>query len=225
MKKYNARIIVPRSEINFIESPEIYLRTFFMNALPPLLDKARFMVAKPSLADDFIEEGLFTVNGFDIEIFSLPGHSPGQIGVGVDDVFFIADSLFVSHIRKKYPIIYYVDVEKTLVSLEKVLNSKYKIFVPSHGYVLEKDDLKAEVSGFREKINSLHELILSLLEKHKEILIDDLVSEVLTILNVEETPEQYYLSKTSINAHVYYLYFQGLINVGIKRHKMFLSVP
>ena len=222
-KRYNPKIMVPRKEISFIESPDIYMRSFFMNAFPPLLDKVKFMRSKPMKVDQGLEEGNFKIDDLEIEILSIPGHSPGQIGIGCKKTMFMADALFLSNIREKYPIIYYVDVDETINSLNKVMNLNYKYYVPSHGKTLNWSELAKESKSFIEDIKKINEAIIDLLGTYQKLTLENLTAKIMEMYNVEPTPEQYYLVKTSLNAHIYHLYKREELFIKVKGYKMLIE--
>ena len=72
------------------------------------------------------------INNLEFEIIHLPGHTPGGIGLKVDDMLFSGDTLFFESIgRTDIPRANSNDLKKSLQKLMK-LDDKVKVF-PGHG--------------------------------------------------------------------------------------------
>jgi glyoxylase-like metal-dependent hydrolase (beta-lactamase superfamily II) len=86
----------------FIENP--YLFPLYIYGSQPLPELSRdYVKSKEMHLDHLLEAGIEKINGEKFEIFSLPGHARGQIGVGTrDKVCFIGDALFSPEIIETF---------------------------------------------------------------------------------------------------------------------------
>jgi len=101
------------------------------------------------LADVTFTEGLdIFLGGLTVRLFSLPGHSPGGIGVYIPEerVVFTTDIIF--HRRKSW--LHEADPEKWLQSLKRIGELDVDIIVPGHGELCTKAYLE-EQSGIIEQ--------------------------------------------------------------------------
>jgi len=221
-KRTNALIYAPRKELSFIENPELHMRMFFNHAIPLLTLGTKFMVARGSCVDEPIDEGEIKVLNRQLKIISLPGHSPGQIGIlSDDDVFYIGDAVFTQQILNKYPLLFYVDIDDLLSSFEKLREVHADYFVPGHGEILTRKELIDTIKLYTSRINYVNNLILEILEKPTSL--DDLISAVNRTLGTPPDLTQYYLSKTTIMAHVSYLFKHNKIKMHLENYKLILE--
>ncbi len=116
-----------------IENP--YLEPFYLFSAAPTKQLAtRFLMAEACQVDGVLEAGPFSAGGFSVDIISLPGHSPGQVGVvTADGVCFSADAYFSEEILDKYGVPYLADVTAALETLNMLAQTGYNFYVPCHG--------------------------------------------------------------------------------------------
>ena len=132
LKKYpELMVYAPAIEDAFIKYPVLEL-AFLFGAEPREALKTGFLMSPPSKVDEIIEPGNSEICGLKLKCVPLPGHSFNQIGVIFEDVFFSADALFVEDLIKKYGILYFVDFEKSIETLEKLKEYRGLKFIPGH---------------------------------------------------------------------------------------------
>ena len=108
------------------------------------------------LADITFEESMtIHLGGLMFELMSIPGHSPGGIGVFIPEekVVFTTDIIF--HKAKSW--LQVADPEQWLVSLKKIEALPVEHIVPGHGEICTKDYLKEQaqiVQGWIDLVKS-----------------------------------------------------------------------
>ncbi|HEV2128306.1 MAG TPA: MBL fold metallo-hydrolase [Thermomicrobiales bacterium] len=135
VKRTEAAVYASRFEAAVLEHPELQPIFLFGGAAPPEVLRQRFVFAAPVQVDAHVDAGPLEVGGVPIEVVSLPGHSPGQVGYLVDGVFFCADVVFPQSAIDKYRIPYLFDLTGHLASLDLALQVAATAVVPGHGVV------------------------------------------------------------------------------------------
>lgn len=132
-EKANTQTYAPAIEAGIIQFP--YLEPLYLSGGARPIDELqnRFLMARPSHVDVVIEKQReLEFGSAKMRIISLPGHSPNQIGIEVEDILFCADSIFSEEVLQKHKIPFFTDIEKekqTLVFLQSTTN---RFYVPSH---------------------------------------------------------------------------------------------
>ena len=165
--KTGAVIYASEVEADFIQHPYLQPFCLFSGANPPVELQNKLVMATPSKVDYIIknEEKTLDVGGIRVEIVRLPGHSPNQIGVKINDVVFSADAVFSEDILNKHKLPYLVNVEKQKETLNclKALNTK--LLVPSHGEPA--NDPVPMVDAYEKIINDVEGYLLDMLKEEK----------------------------------------------------------
>ena len=91
------------------------------------------MLVDPCPVDVVIEGERLTVERIEIEVVSLAGHSPNQLGFLIDGIFFCADVVLPETALEKYRIPYLYSVTDHLAALDRAMTVSYSIAVPGHG--------------------------------------------------------------------------------------------
>jgi len=181
---------------------------------PDLLGK--FTLAEPCQISGKLGPGKVELGPFEMEIVFLPGHSPAQIGVRVDDVLFCADALFPSAILQKHPIPFCYDLDQALSSLSKV---EAETVVPGHGPILSGANLRAEIMAFRERLEEIRGLVLSALDSPKPA--EEIVGYVANALREElRALSSFVLVRTTILAALTSLVRAGQAQATIEENRL-----
>ncbi len=133
------------------------------------LQNQYLMVDKPTPVDEVLELGEHEKFGLKFCLEDLSGHTLGQVGISYGDVFFIADSLFCPRRMAKHKIPFHKCIKKELKTLDYLEKTDYKIYVPSHGDPLSRDEMLEKVDLNRKIILELENEILEFLESPREI--------------------------------------------------------
>jgi glyoxylase-like metal-dependent hydrolase (beta-lactamase superfamily II) len=137
VKRTGARVYAPAVDELFLRYPLMQPVCLFAGADPPESLRGNFLLAKPGPVDEVIEPGDLSIAGIEMTIVSLAGHSPNQIGVLIDGVFFCADVVLPESILRKYSIPYLFSVTDHLQALDRARAVEATTFVAGHGPVLE----------------------------------------------------------------------------------------
>lgn len=150
VKRTGARVYAPAFDEVVIRHPLLQPALLFGGADPPDSMRGGFMLAKPSPVDAVVHPGPLTIAGVDITVVPLLGHSPGQVGYVVDDVFFCADVVLPATVLEKYRIPYLFSLTDHLQALDTARQVSYTTAVPGHG--LLEDDLTGVIDLNQELI-------------------------------------------------------------------------
>jgi glyoxylase-like metal-dependent hydrolase (beta-lactamase superfamily II) len=137
VKRAGARVYAPLIDEAILRYPLLQPVCLFAGADP--LDSLRnnFLLADASPVDEVISPGKLAVEGVEIDVIGLAGHSPNQVGYLVDGVFFCADVVLPDTVLEKYKIPYLHSVTAHLGALETAKNIECGKVVPGHGQVLD----------------------------------------------------------------------------------------
>lgn len=216
-KRIGVPIYASNFESQVIENSYIEPYYLFSGAKPIKELENKFLMGKSTKVDEVLEGGETFIDGVNLEVYLLPGHSPNQIGVKVDGVFFIGDAYFSTEAIEKHKLPFYIDIEKQLETLDflKAENDSNKCdyFVPGHGKL--KQDISKEIEINKKAINSTKALIKELLKEEKTE--EELLKTVFEEYNIELTlVYHYYLMRTIIMAYLSYLYDKKEIDIFLK---------
>jgi len=205
-KKYpNLRIYSSKYEQAFIEDPRLEPICFCASAAPFLELRNKHLEAPPSRVTDVItpyEDTVIKIQDESFRIITLPGHTPGMIGVITpDDVFYCGDAIFGEDTFKKHGILFYTNIEDTLTTFQKIEKMKVKNTVFYHGGLLE-GDLADVAIQHTKKIIETKDRIFSFINELKTPSVDLLTQKVINSLGIPQDIVQFTLTKTCVNAYV-----------------------
>jgi glyoxylase-like metal-dependent hydrolase (beta-lactamase superfamily II) len=138
-REYGAIVIIHKDEACFLEKGKnsvtkgaIFFTKFLVNKLTPVfLDKRFFEPSKP----DIITDTNFSLKDYGINgyIMHTPGHTIGSQSIIIDDeIAIVGDAMFGVFPGSVFPP--FAEDEKEMVkSWGKLLQTKCRIFLPSHG--------------------------------------------------------------------------------------------
>ena len=127
-EKYGCEIYAPETERLFVDVLALE-RTAYFTAVPmrtpfnptfvPTGERTKL------LTKDILPEGF--------DIISLPGHTLNMFGIKTaDDVWFTADSVLAEETYQSYKIPFFLLIDQSIKTAEKVAELKGRYFVPSH---------------------------------------------------------------------------------------------
>jgi glyoxylase-like metal-dependent hydrolase (beta-lactamase superfamily II) len=215
-KRTGAQVIAPDIESAVIENPVLQPATLYGGADPMEALRNRFLLAEASPVHRRIFPGTQDIEGILVDFLSLDGHSPNQVGLVVEGVFFCADVVFPQAAIEKYRIPYLYGLTAHLASLDRSLTVQATAVVPGHGP--HSDTINALVRLNREAIDRVIECVLKNLER--PLSADDVCTAVFSDLDVPVTDAQsYYLLRPTMNAYLAHLERQGVVRLEIDWHK------
>jgi glyoxylase-like metal-dependent hydrolase (beta-lactamase superfamily II) len=203
----------------FIDNP--YLEPYCLSsaAVPFREMRNKFLEAKPSVVTDIIPyaDGSICVNDIQLSIFTLPGHTPGMIGIGnpADQVLYCGDAIFGHDTLNKHGVLFFANITDTKASLQKLLtlSGRYNWFLLYHGGML--NNLQALVAEHMEKLAATENFIYETIQTNPNISIEILLQLVMKQFNVPSDIVQYALTRTCVLAYLTNLQEQNKINVKV----------
>jgi len=210
--KTGATIFASEIEACFIQYPYLQPFCLFSGANPPPELQNKLVMATQSKVDQVIkeEEKSLDIDGIHMDIMRLPGHSPNQIGLKVNEVVFSADAVFSEDILRKHKLPYLVNVEKQKETLSCLRNLEMKWLVPSHG----EPTINAVpmVDAYEKIIDVVEKYLLGILGEEKST--GQVVKALCDNFGVEvERANQYFLMHTIASAYLSYLRTQGQVGL------------
>jgi glyoxylase-like metal-dependent hydrolase (beta-lactamase superfamily II) len=166
VKRTGSLVFAPEIDEAILRYPILQPVCLFAGADP--LDSMRnnFLLADPSPVDQVVAPGTLNTEGVELELISLAGHSPNQVGVLVDGVFFCADVVLPETVLAKYKIPYLHSVTEHLTAIQTARKVEYKVAVPGHGLVL--DDLAPLIDANARLTNGVIDSILEVVREPVE---------------------------------------------------------
>ncbi len=209
-KKGVTEFYASNNEAIFIKNPML-IPSFFYGSLPP-----QFLMTKMIMPEKIVSE-IKTDFPKIMDTMELPGHSWGMVGfITPDCVFFIADALYSEEIVEKHPLLFHLDTEEFLKSMERVEEKKCEHYVLSHGGIVE------NLSKIKLKnAKSIENIITSILNSAPDFA-ENIYSKLLDEIKIKNTWE-YYLNKVPFNSIIKYLFVKEKIKISLKENKIFIE--
>jgi glyoxylase-like metal-dependent hydrolase (beta-lactamase superfamily II) len=143
VKRTGAVVHAPAFDEAFLRYPLLQPASLFGGADPLDTLRGNFLLADASPVDVLVHPGSHEVAGVTVEAIPLFGHSPGQLGYAVGDVFFCADVVLPQSVLEKYRIPYLFSLTDHLSALDRAREVPHRVAVPGHGPILREDDLSS----------------------------------------------------------------------------------
>lgn len=210
VKRTGATVYAPDIDELTLRHPIMQTVMLYGGADPVDTLRTRFLVADDSPVHGILTSGSHVVEGVDIEIVSLPGHSINQMGFVVNGVFFCADVVFPEATLVKYPIPYLFGLTDHLDALDFALTVECSWVVPGHGPTTPQID--SLVQRNREAIDTVIGAILDGLDRPR--LADEISADLFRRLDAPVDDEQaYFLLRPTVSAYLAHLQRNGEIEV------------
>ncbi len=162
----------------------------------------KFLQAPPTESVIRLDAGFQAIEGIDMELIPLFGHSPGMVGVRTpDDVVFLGDGLIGIETAQRHKILYNFNLGGMFTSLDAIEALNGKAFVISHGGFC--DDVKAVATDNRNRLTALNDRIM----EHCAAPIgrEGLLEKILTDYCLEPPLPLYYLNLGIVSSHLAWL--------------------
>ncbi len=217
-KKYpDVKIYAAYDEKLFIEDPKWAPRCFCGNAAPFAgLKNKHLAPLKPSTLTGTIpyKDATFIIDDQSMTIVTLPGHTPGSIGVITpDNILYSGDALFGKATFTKHPVLFYTDIENTLASFKKLAALHVDACVLYHGGIIH--NLAQVAQEHEQRVLETKDAILHIV-KHKEPSLDILTQEIMKLYNISGNIISFTLTQTTIRAYLTKLESEGALTIGVK---------
>lgn len=146
VRRLGLPVYAPAVEEAVIREPRYEPVYLFGGAEPVGALTNKFLQAEPSPVDHVVRPGeTVAIDGRELEVIDLAGHSLGQVGVRAGSVLFAADAFFGTEPLAKHGIPYLVDAGRMRRSLDALAGVDAAWFVPGHGDAL--DDPRATLEA------------------------------------------------------------------------------
>jgi glyoxylase-like metal-dependent hydrolase (beta-lactamase superfamily II) len=185
-----------------------FLEPFFLwSAFPFGEISNKFLQAKPSAVDVLIRNsGPFDESG--LEAVPLPGHFLDMIGVKTPDgVFFVADALFSEELLEKYGIMFVVDVQAALETLEFIENQEAEWFIPSHAPATR--DIRPLAGANRKSLLRVGQAVLDCCAEPAGR--DTIVGKIGSLFGLSMSISEFLLNSAAVSAHLTWLRKNGQV--------------
>jgi glyoxylase-like metal-dependent hydrolase (beta-lactamase superfamily II) len=213
VKRTNAKVYAPDIDELWLRHPILQPVFLFGGADPLDTLRGRFLLAESGPVDAIVDPGEQDVEGVDMHVVSLAGHSMNQLGFVIEGVFFCADVVFPQAALEKYRIPYLYGLTEHLDALDYAATIACRIAVPGHGPLEE--SLEVPVARNREVIERVITAVLGLLTEPKST--DEVCSDLFEALDVPVLDDQgYYLLRPTIAAYLSHLQRLGEVTHDIQ---------
>ena len=213
VKRTGARVYAPPLDAAVLRHPILLPSLLYGGADPLASMRGRFLLAEPSPVDEELTGDSVTINGVQLELVVISGHSLNQRGMVIDGVFFCADVVFPASALKKYRIPYLYSLTDHLRALEAAEAVDCTFVVPGHGSPEESIDQLIAMN--REAIGRVSDCLLEIVVE--PIGIDGICAELLRRLEGSaEESQAYYLIRATVAAYLSHYTRAGTIVHGIE---------
>lgn len=214
-------------EAGVLQNPFVNGTVFCGGLLYPEI-RIPYFCAEPSEATNYLSEDtiITTDNGITFTFMQLLGHTFDMHGVIVTNAngktaMFAGDAIFGHHHILKYWIPYLYDVRKYKESLDKLAETKYDVYIPTHGEI---STVIAELSELNKiAILSTEQSILNAL-KNGPLIHEDILASVANQNELKLKIAQYVLIGCTLRAYLIYLWEEKKIVYNLVDNRMVWSI-
>lgn len=186
---------------------------------------ARHFTKSPAIhITDTIFPGTCKINEEKFEIISLPGHSPGQIGIATcDRVCYLGDALFSEEKIAKYDLPFLFDIAAQLETYQTLSHLDYDYFVLGHAdQVYDREQLQHLINVNRSHLQEYIDLAGEILNQPKTR--EELLEEISILKDLQLDYKEYYFSLSTIGAIITYLYDKKLLVYLVENGKLYYYI-
>eukprot|EP00918_Siedleckia_nematoides_P062707 GHVU01136681.1.p1 GENE.GHVU01136681.1~~GHVU01136681.1.p1 ORF type:complete len:302 (+),score=40.26 GHVU01136681.1:209-1114(+) len=210
VKRTGASVYAPDIDELTLRHPIMQAVMLYGGADPVDTIRTRFLVAEDGPVHGLLAPGEQLLEGVELEVVSLPGHSINQMGLVVDGIFFCADVVFPEATLTKYPIPYLYGLTDHLDALDYATTVECTWVVPGHGPTAP--GIAELVQSNREAIDRVIEAILDSMDAPQNA--DEVCATLFRRMDVPVDDEQaYFLLRPTVNAYLTHLHRTGALRV------------
>lgn len=198
VRRLGIPVYAPAVEAEVIREPRYEPVYLFGGAEPVAALSNKFLQAEPSPVDHVVRPGeTVTIDGRELVIVDLAGHSLAQVGVRAEGVVFAADAFFGTEPLAKHGIPFLVDAGRMRRSLDRLSETEgAEWLVPGHGDVL--DDPGATLDANAAALDSAFDWLGGRLRTSPAVT-EDLLVEFATRFGLRLTdPSSWVLNRTAM---------------------------
>ncbi len=213
-EKTGCRILASTLEAPTIRQPLIQSAVLFSGA--PINDLMnRFIMANPSPAEVITDQEI-TLGGVNIKLLDLPGHSVNQKGFLVDNVAFVADTLFPETFFNKQRLPFNYDPYAHLQTLDRLRKLEAATFIGGH--FPPQKSIETLIATNKSNLETSLEFMRQLLKvpQHQ----DRIVKAFLDHFGLKKNNWEYFLYRATVNGYLSALHRRGEL-----AYKIFDNLP
>lgn len=190
----------------YIEQPELFSKYILGGKTNIFMDnKLKNRSLDTISIDKTVKEGILYIDGVELNIIDLKGHTPGSIGILTPDkVFFIGDLLVGVDTLSKFDFLFTFDIRDYLESLDKLNSIDFEYLVLGHSKkTISKDESYSLIKEHKDAIDKYINQIISELEE--PIGIDNLLKNIIIKNNLRNNYKEYHFFRSSLISVISYL--------------------
>jgi len=201
-RRLKVPLYAPELEAAMMEHPIIEPLYLFGGAAPIEELRQKFTLAEPCEVEQTIAPGPQRIGPFQMDVIPLPGHALNQIGIAVEgaeqDVLFCADAIFPQETIEKHKVLFCVDLDKTLQTIDGLSDQPYDCFAPGHGPAYDRGTaIEAICRANRNRLEKVREVVHDALDAPRKT--SALVQHVAKQFSLRITrPTAYFLTRTTV---------------------------
>jgi glyoxylase-like metal-dependent hydrolase (beta-lactamase superfamily II) len=204
-------VYAPSIEAAFISNPVLEGIMLSAGALPFAELQGKFTLAPACMVDHLLMTGEQEIAGITLEVIALPGHSPNQIGIRVEEVLFTADAFLPATTLAKYPVPFTVNISQALATLGYLKGLEGTILAAGHGQHLQGEPTQVVIQANIAALSHLVEAAFMCLSSGP-LNEGEITQRVCQALGDPLTGAVgYYLARATIQAALVYLLEQGRV--------------
>ena len=208
VKRTGAVVHAPIFDEAYLRYPLLQPALLFGGADPLDTLRGNFLLADSSPVDVLVGAGSHEVAGITVEAVPLYGHSPGQLGFVVGEVFFCADVVLPENVLDKYRIPYLFSLTDHLNALERARAVPHRVAVSGHGSVLIDGQLHELIDRNAALAHRVADAIRELTVEPRSA--ETILEEILRRFGAPVTDApSFYLLQPTVFAFLSYLHRQG----------------
>jgi glyoxylase-like metal-dependent hydrolase (beta-lactamase superfamily II) len=203
-RRLGVPLYAPDLEAAMMEHPIIEPLYLFGGAAPIEELRQKFTLAEPCEVERTVGPGPLQIGPFQLDVVRLPGHALNQVGVGVEEgerrVLFCADAIFPQETIEKHKVLFCVDMDETLETIDALPDQPYGCFAPGHGPAYEAgESIETICAANRDQLQAIRDVVYEALEVPMET--PALVQHVAQRFALRITrPTAYFLTRTTVLA-------------------------
>lgn len=202
VKRTNARVYAPDIDELVLRHPLMQTVLLFGGADPVDTIRTRFLLVEDSPVDGLLVPGAQVLEGVEMDVVSLAGHSMNQVGIVIDGVFFCADVVFPEATIDKYRIPYLYGLTEHIDALDVATTVACDRVVPGHGAAVESIRPLVEIN--RSAIKRTSEALIDILAEPRTG--DEACQLLFERLDVPVTDDgAYFLLRPTVSAYLSHL--------------------
>lgn len=168
-RRLEVPLYAPELEAAIMEHPIIEPLYLFGGATPIEQLRHKFTLAEPCEVKQTMAPGPLKIGPFRLDVIPLPGHALNQVGLAIEGggrrVLFCADAIFPAETIEKHKVLFCVNLDETLETIERLPDRPYDCFAPGHGRAYAAGtEIEAICDANRRRLEEVRETVYDVLE-------------------------------------------------------------